>query len=211
MAAPRPVLSTRDQITDRLREDVFSGRLPAGERVSEAALAGRFGVSRGPIREALSLLTSEGLFLAKPNCGVTVAPPAPGAIRELVLPIRRAVEGYALRRVFDALTAEDFRYWDDVLLRMERACSRGEWQEFPQLDLAFHRYLLDRADSPDLVAIWRPIVGRMRAHFWDTARAHGERDELPRLHAHHAELLAAFRTGPKAAAVEALERHIAEN
>ena len=64
MSNARGVLSTRDQITDRLREDVFSGRLLPGERVSEATLAERFGVSRGPIREALSLLTSEGLFVA---------------------------------------------------------------------------------------------------------------------------------------------------
>ena len=76
MASNRGVVSTREQITDRLREDVFAGRLPAGERVSEASLAGRFGVSRGPIREALSLLTSEGLVVAKQTWGVSVAQPA---------------------------------------------------------------------------------------------------------------------------------------
>jgi DNA-binding GntR family transcriptional regulator len=211
MTTPRGVLSTREQITDRLREDVFSGKLPAGERVSEAALAERFGVSRGPVREALSLLTSEGLFVSKPNCGVTVAPPAPEAIRELVLPVRKTIEVYALRHVFDALTPADFRYWDDVLFQMERACKLKEWQQLPQLDVAFHRYLLERADSPDLLAIWQTIVSRMRAHFWDTVRAHSERDDLTRLHAHHAELLAAFRKGPKGAAVKALERHIDEN
>ncbi len=205
------MLSTREQITDRLREDVFSGRLPAGERVSEATLAERFGVSRGPVREALSLLTSEGLFVAKPNCGVTVAPPAPEAIRELVLPIRRTIEVYALKQIFDALTAADFRYWDDILFQMERACRLKEWPQLPQLDVAFHRYLLERADSPDLLAIWQTIVSRMRAHFWDTVRAHNERDDLMRLHAHHAELVAAFRAGPRAAAVKALERHIDEN
>ncbi len=211
MSRNRAVLSTREQITDRLREDVFSGRLPAGERVSEATLAERFGVSRGPVREALSLLTSEGLFVAKPNCGVTVAPPAPEAVRELVLPVRKTIEVYALKQIFDGLAAADFRYWDDVLFRMERACKLREWQELPQLDVAFHRYLLERADSPDLLAIWQTIVSRMRAHFWDTVRAHSESDDLMRLHAHHAELVAAFRDGPKAAAVKALERHIDEN
>lgn len=211
MSRDRAVLSTREQITDRLREDVYSGKLPAGERVSEATLAERFGVSRGPVREALSLLTSEGLFVAKPNCGVTVAPPAPEAVRELVLPIRRTIEVYALKQIFDGLTAADFRYWDDVLFQMERACRLEDWPQLPQLDIAFHRYLLERADSPDLLAIWQTIVSRMRAHFWDTVRAHSERGDLMRLHAHHAELVAAFRAGPKRAAVAALERHIDEN
>jgi DNA-binding GntR family transcriptional regulator len=211
MSRARGVLSTRQQITDRLREDVFSGRLPAGERVSEATLAERFGVSRGPIREALSLLTSEGLFVAKQNCGVTVAPPAPEAIRELVLPIRQTIEVYALKQIFTDLTPDDFRYWDDVLFQMERACLLREWHLLPQLDVAFHRYLLERTGSPDLLAIWQTIVSRMRAHFWETVREHHERNDLARLHTHHAELLGAFRKGPKAAAIKALERHIDEN
>ncbi|MBP3955967.1 GntR family transcriptional regulator [Gemmata sp. G18] len=211
MSSPRGVLSTREQITDRLREDVFAGRLHAGDRVSEATLAERFGVSRGPIREALSLLTSEGLFVTKQNCGVTVAPPAPEAIRGLVLPIRQTIEVYAFKQIFDSLTPDDFRYWDDVLYRMDRACQQKEWQLLPQLDLAFHRHVLERAGSPDLLAIWQTIVTRLRAHFWETVREHNERNDLARLHGHHAELLEAFRKGPKTAAVEALERHIDEN
>lgn len=211
MTSGRGVLSTRDQITEQLREDVLCGRLVTGERVSEAALAQRFGISRGPIREALSVLTSEGLFVAKQNCGVTVAPPATEAVRELVLPIRQTIEVYALKQIFDALTPDDFRRWDDLLFQMERACRQQEWQRLPQLDLAFHRHVLERAGSPDLLAIWQTIVTRMRAHFWDTVRAHAERDDLARLHEHHVVLLEAFRKGPKASAVEALERHIDEN
>jgi DNA-binding GntR family transcriptional regulator len=65
------IRSTREQITDRLREDIFSGRLAEGERLQEAKLAERFGVSRGPIREALAQLTQEGLLEAKPNRGVS--------------------------------------------------------------------------------------------------------------------------------------------
>jgi DNA-binding GntR family transcriptional regulator len=211
MTSGRGVLSTRDQITERLREDVLTGRLVAGERVSEAALAQRFGVSRGPIREALSLLTSEGLFVAKQNCGVTVAPPATEAVRELVLPIRRTIEVYAFRQIFDSLTPDDFRFWDDILYRMDRACRLGEVHQYPPLDVAFHRHILERAGQPDLLAIWQTIVSRLRAHFWETVREHHERNHLPRLHAHHVELLEAFRKGPKAAAVAALERHIDEN
>lgn len=211
MSRPRAVLSTREQITDQIRGDVFAGRLAAGERVSEVALAERFGVSRGPVREALSQLTTEGLFVSKPNCGVTVAPPAPEGVRELVLPIRRTIEGYALKQVFDSLDADDFRHWDGILFQMRQACADGEWQRLPQLDLAFHRYLLERADSPDLLAIWQTIVSRMRAHFSDTVEAHANSNNLMRLHAHHVELLDALRKGPKAAAVKALERHIDEN
>jgi DNA-binding GntR family transcriptional regulator len=151
------------------------------------------------------------LFVSKQNCGVIVAPPAPDAIRELVLPIRQTIEVYAFKQIFEGLTPDDFQFWEDVLFRMERACRQREWQIFPQLDLAFHRHMLERAGSPDLLAIWQTIVTRMRAHFWETVREHDSRNDLARLHGHHAELLAAFRAGPKAAAVKALEKHIEEN
>jgi DNA-binding GntR family transcriptional regulator len=211
MTAARGLLSTRDQITERLREDVFTGRLASGEKVIEANLAERFGVSRGPIREAVSLLTSEGLFVSKQNCGVTVAPPVPESIRELVLPIRQTIEVYAFKQIYSSLGADDFQYWDGILYRMEQAGRNGEWQLLPQYDLTFHRYVLERAGSPDLLAIWQSIVTRLRAHFWDTVRGHAERNNLLYVHRHHVELLDAFRNGPKSAAVKALERHIDEN
>lgn len=203
--------STRDQITTHLREDVFSGRLATGERVSEVALAKRFGVSRGPIREALSLLTSEGIFVTKQNCGVTVAAPAPAAIREVILPIRKTLEVYAFRQIYDQLNEDDYRVWDDLLFEMERAVKQRNLALFPQIDAAFHRYVLVRSGSADLLAVWQTIVNRLRAHFWETVREHDARNDLQRLHLHHVELLAAFRKGPKSAAIKALERHIDEN
>ena len=70
MVIDASIRSVREQITDRLRDDILSGRLAEGERLQEAKLAERFGVSRGPIREVLAQLTHEGLVEAKPNCGV---------------------------------------------------------------------------------------------------------------------------------------------
>lgn len=46
----------------RLREMVLDGSLPAGGRLSEISLAKRIGISRTPIREALSRLEGEGLL-----------------------------------------------------------------------------------------------------------------------------------------------------
>lgn len=205
------IYSTRDQITARLRDDVFSGRLTTGERVSEVALAKRFGVSRGPIREALSLLTSEGIFVTKQNCGVSVAAPAPEAIREVILPIRKTLEVYAFKQIYDQLTEDDYRVWENLLFELERAVKQRDLQLIPQIDASFHRYVLERAGSADLLAVWQTIVNRLRAHFWETVREHAERKDLKRLHQHHVELLAAFRKGPKSAAIKALERHIDEN
>ena len=53
----------------RLRDQVLSGELPPGTQLQEVPLAKRFGVSRTPIREALTMLAHEGLVVALPRRG----------------------------------------------------------------------------------------------------------------------------------------------
>lgn len=59
-------------IVERLRDEIFSRRLTPGARLVEAELTERFGVSRGPIREALRRLAAEGLIEHVPNRGALV-------------------------------------------------------------------------------------------------------------------------------------------
>src|SRR6266568_9551561 len=87
MVIEATIQSMREQITGRLRDDILTGRLAEGERLHEAKLAERFGVSRAPIREVLAQLTHEGLLEAKPNCGVKVAPSDSESVRDLIVPI----------------------------------------------------------------------------------------------------------------------------
>lgn len=210
MKTSNAIRSTRDQITDTLRDDVLCGRLTPGTRISEATLAERFGVSRGPIREALSQMVHEGLFVAKPNCGVIIASPAPPEIRELVLPIRRTLETYALRQIHGGLTDEDFREWGEILFRMERVCRQDAINDYPQLDVALHRSIVERCGQADLLAIWQTIVTRMRAHFWVRAEEEHRRGNMMWMYKHHVELIEAFRGNLKSA-VKALEAHIEDN
>ena len=85
--ADRPVYRTmREQIADRIRSDVLSGRIESGTSLREIPLAKQYGVSRAPVRDALLQLTQEGLLEAKPNCGVRVSPP----IQEQSAPFDRA-------------------------------------------------------------------------------------------------------------------------
>ncbi|HEX3737371.1 MAG TPA: GntR family transcriptional regulator [Solirubrobacterales bacterium] len=64
--------TTSERVAERLREDIRSGRLAPGQRLVEAELTRRHEVSRGPVREALARLQSEGLVTIKPNRGASV-------------------------------------------------------------------------------------------------------------------------------------------
>src|SRR5262245_50237641 len=82
----------------RLREMVLRGELAAGERVPEAAVAKRLGLSRTPVRQALPALAQEGLLVAAGRRGYAVRRFAPQESLD-ALELRAALEGLAARAV----------------------------------------------------------------------------------------------------------------
>jgi GntR family transcriptional regulator, rspAB operon transcriptional repressor len=207
MSVDSGVVSVRQQITDRLRNEILSGRIAEGERLKESTLADRFGVSRGPIREVLAHLSQEGLLLIRANYGAQVAPSAPACIHELIVPVRRMMETYALKLVVAALNDDDFAQWEEILHRMERACQQKDLAGITEQDLAFHAYILKRTGMPDLLAIWRPVVARIRSHLRQAIVKIYDQD-LTGIVEVHRELLNVFRSGDPRKAVAALEKHV---
>ncbi|QEH38416.1 putative HTH-type transcriptional regulator YdfH [Aquisphaera giovannonii] len=189
-----------------LREDILTGRLQAGSRLTEAELSSRFGVGRGLVREAVQALSSQGLLISRPNRGAVVAPEAPREIRNLIIPIRRTVEVYALRLVFDELGEADFAAWRRILDRMRGACARRDFHAIAEADLAFHRQLLERAGQPDLIVIWETLVGRIRSHFRKTQKLSADAMEI---YEEHRAILESFRGRDLDAAVRLLKEKIA--
>ena len=72
LARPLDNRTLWEQVRDRMREDILAGRLEPGTELSEVALARDFGTSRGPLREALGRLASEGLVTITPRRGAVV-------------------------------------------------------------------------------------------------------------------------------------------
>lgn len=191
----------REQIVEQIRSDVLTGRIAEGDALREQALAERFGVSRGPIRDALLQLTQEGLLVSRPNCGVKVGPAPSAAIQALVVDMRRKIEAHALRRVFSDLAADDLAELDAVLDEFHTACTAGDMASVVQHDMAFHRWFVERTGDADLLAVWLPVITRMRLRYTRHA------DLLESYHEHRA-VVDAIRRGDRRAAVKALETNI---
>jgi DNA-binding GntR family transcriptional regulator len=73
-----------DEVADRLRELILTGGLEPKSRVNELELCERFGTSRTPLREAIKILSSEGLVELLPNRGARVASLSAAEIDEMV-------------------------------------------------------------------------------------------------------------------------------
>lgn len=81
-----------------LCREITSGRLPAGQLLSEARLAAEFGVSRTPVREALIRLRADTLVAAEPRRGSRVIRLGANDVRE-ILDVRRCLEAHIVRRL----------------------------------------------------------------------------------------------------------------
>lgn len=197
-----PVFRTiREQIADRIRTDVISGRLAEGTNLREQALAEQYGVSRAPVRDALLQLTQEGLLVAKPNCGVRVGSPSGQEIQPLVVELRRKIEVFALRKILNKLTDSDVERLQETVRQLKIACENEDLAELVQQDMALHRYILEATGNTDLLAIWLPIVSRMFLHY-------SRHRNMMESYREHAAIVEAIRKRDRKAAIEALTTNI---
>jgi DNA-binding GntR family transcriptional regulator len=206
MTGTNLIRGLRRQIVEQLREKILSGRLTEGTPLREIELAEQFGVSRGPVREALQQLVHEGVLVGEPNRGVRVAPVAPDSIRELVVPIRRTIETFALRSFFSQINENDYVVWEEILGHLKTACEKRDYAAIAEHDIALHRSLLNRAGQADLLAIWSVLVARVRHHFWQNRLVYNDPMDI---YAEHRALIDAFQSANLETAVKALEENIA--
>jgi DNA-binding GntR family transcriptional regulator len=197
-----PVFRTiREQIADRIRTDVLSGKLSEGTSLREQTLAARYGVSRAPVRDALLQLTQEGLLVAKPNCGVKVGTPSDEEIQPLVIDLRRKIEVFALRKIFGRLSDADIDRLDETVERLRVACQKEDLGEIVRHDMALHRHILEATGNADLLAMWLPIVSRMFLHY-------SRHRNMMESHREHAAIVDAIRRRDRKAAIAALTANI---
>lgn len=124
--------STRgDRIFRDLELEIVSGRLEMGAKLGEEALAARFGVSRGPLREALRRLEGGGLVVRLPHLGVRVVTLSRQDLLE-IYQTRELLEGLAARLAAERMTDEELNAMKELLHRHYDSTSLKEGQVYPQ-------------------------------------------------------------------------------
>ncbi|AHI00163.1 GntR family transcriptional regulator [Kutzneria viridogrisea] len=203
MSVDLPVhVSLAGQTVSVLRELVLTGEIAAGERVNEVGVSQRLGISRGPLREAIRHLASEGLLVLTPNRGARVPQLTPEEVRAL-FELRTALECAAAALAAQRRTEEDLVKMRGAVIRARTGLTTGE---FPyRLDLAFHQALMDAARSPLIAEQVRLVQQRvilLRASI-EVAFSH-EQASID----DHEELITAIdaRAGDRAA--EIMSRHL---
>lgn len=200
-AAP-PAPLTADGIAQTLRDAILQGHIGIGVQLKQEALAKQFGVSRIPIREALSKLEAQGLVRHVARQGSVVASKS---IEELVeiLDIRIALETRALRLSLPGLTDADYDAAEAVLQRYEASDVPRDWAE---LNLEFHNILYRACNRPILLRMIADTVKGIDIHLRVLqSYSVGRKSSM----ADHADILHACQAGDAQAAISLLEAHIA--
>lgn len=180
------------QVTERLRELVTDGHYGPGTQLSEVELAGRFGVSRGPVREALQHLVQEGLLRRDARRGIFV-PRIDGADMEDLFFVRATIEAAAMRLALRADPAPLAKQLRETVRAMAKATAGGEWDRVADLDIAFHASLVAASGSPRLARAYAGIVDETRLYLNLTAHYPG-REFLAQEHDRLANMLEARDT-----------------
>ena len=198
-----PPVALGVHVTDRLRREIVSGQIPPGTHLVEGRLSELFGVSRGPVRDSLRQLESEGLVEARRR-GVYVRGMSLEDIDELYS-LRTMLEREALRLAM-AREPSDWSAAQRSLEVMTEAAGRGDVEAFAHADLEFHTAFYRSAGHRRLGAVWaqyKPTFAAMLS----VTNAQDARDLRPTL-SDHVRLLDALAAKDHGTVLDLLAEHI---
>ena len=138
--------SLTEMVAAKIRDAIMDGEIGFSENISEERLAVQFGVSRTPVRDALSALQFTGLVRVLPKRGSFVFSPSIEEIRALG-DYRVILEREALKLAIAENSADLLAALDDAVVQMRGAVSGGNLKAYARADTAFHRAFFDHCGN----------------------------------------------------------------
>ena len=208
-----PTLS--DQAYRALREEITTGELKPGQRVTERALAEHLGVSPTPVREALQRLEHERLIERDAVRSIRIAEPSVARLHELSR-IEVALRGVAARLAAERATEQEIKRILETCDRAEGMAGQTDWTETRVRELlnvtrGFHRLVDEAAHTETLT----DMISTATAFDWAfrlkwSAESHQDLGSLHQSLAQHRKVAAAIQAREADAAEEAMRQHTAD-
>lgn len=207
--SPSRKLPLSEEICNQLREAILGGQFQPGERLGEESLAVAMGVSRGPIREALTQLEREGLVIKERNRGAFVARLSRQDLEE-VYSLRLALESLAVKLAIQHADPAELDEMQKIVNSMYKYAERGITEKLAaELDIRFHEIIYRAAKHQRLYDVWADLkpqiyillLGRMVATLDYRTMAVNS----------HQEILDALSAKDEARAIALVKQHLGES
>ncbi|WP_169800947.1 GntR family transcriptional regulator [Novosphingobium naphthalenivorans] len=194
--------SLNNVVADALREAILSGRFEPGDRLPEPQLAEMFGVSRNPIREALQVLSNEGLVEISPRKGARVPLLSPEELLETI-ELRAELEGISARNAARHCNGTTRDTLVALLQRGNAALEAQDEEVLLECNSEFHVALAGAARNRYLAEFMRSLRDRTHWLFSRTAR-----ERITTSWNEHAAVLEAVIAGDAQRAAEMAFEHV---
>ncbi len=186
-----------------LRDMILDGSLRPGERLNEVMLAAALGISRGPLREAIQRLASEGLLTVVSHRGAFVRNFSRHEIGELY-ELRAALELHAVRLAGARASERELDELDAMLVDTESRIRASDAKAYPS-ELDFHLRLVLLAANPALMRSALEVHRQLYlARSMSAKRPTRAREAV----AEHGELVAVLRERDADRAHDLMTRHL---
>ena len=152
--------SLHDEVADQLRERIFSGEFPPGSFLDEVKLAEQMEISRTPLREALKVLTAEGLLRHEPRRGCFVAEVTQQDLDE-IFPVIALLEGRCAFEAAQNASDADLQALEVLHARLVKHAKAKRINEYYEANFAIHEAIITLADNrwlAQVIADLRKIV-----------------------------------------------------
>ena len=159
-AAPPGEPNLNDIAYATIKDDIISCALQPGEEVSEGVLVARYGMSKAPIRSAMTRLRQEGLIVARGRQGNAVSPVTLRDVHE-IFQLRLVLEVTAVRLAAGKVDAARLRALNDAAHAGHSAGDRASETAYLRANRAFHRYVAECTGNQRLVTL---VVSLMEQH-----------------------------------------------
>jgi DNA-binding GntR family transcriptional regulator len=194
-----------DLVIDAIVPAAAAGVILPGDRIVEADLARKLGVSRVPVREALRLLESQGIVISEPYRGIRLRPVTNKRVDELI-EARVALETSATERAVRAKrnTGAHLDPLRAAVREMDLMAARQDAYGLAAADTEFHRALCRLGGNSVTIELWETLARQFTIIFGLATLS----KPMPAIVDEHRELLAVFETGRQAAIRRTLDEHI---
>jgi DNA-binding GntR family transcriptional regulator len=197
-----------DYVADQLRQAILAGQLKPNERLVEQEVAKRLQTSRGPVRDGIKRLESEGLVVRQSHRGAFVSQLHLEDFLEIYT-LRETLETLAIQWTIQNASDSQLDRLTDIVSAMQSMSHHDYNQgEATDLDLAFHHTLCQISGHKRVVNVWESMSGQIRLVVLKHRLTHP--DDL-RQHSvtWHGQIVAALRNRDAEQAVGELRAHTA--
>jgi DNA-binding GntR family transcriptional regulator len=194
-----------EAITAELRRAILAGEFAARDRLRQAEIAERYGVSTTPVREAFTALAREGLVRQDAHRGVVVFSPSMDELTE-IYEIRRVLEPLATRLAASALSDRDLADIGEIVQKMAVA----EPDEYVALNQEFHGRIYSAAGKRRVQEIISNLRETSASYTKITARLF-DQDYHDQVQAEHEGILEALQSRSARRAARLVKQHLENN